>query len=109
MKYVVEKDKKEMIIITVNSYSQGHKVEYDFNNHEWVYSDTKESITTIRECVKCGCKPTKEGYDSCIGFLKGVKSACCGHGIEEPFAVLTNGDCVIFDTIEEMKKYFKTR
>lgn len=98
-----------MIVITAKSCSQGHKIEYNVDNDKWVYSDTKESIATIRECVKCGCKPTKEGYDSCIGFLKGVRSACCGHGKSKPFAVLNNGDCMIFNTVKEMKKYFKLK
>ena len=93
--------------MSVTSCSQGHDIEY--NDDKWVYSDTKESITTIRECVKCKCKPTKEGYDNCIGSLKGVKSACCGHGKTKPFAVLDNGDYLKFDNIEEMKKYFKMR
>lgn len=39
--------------------------------------------------------PTKEGYDACLGYIKGAKSACCGHGIEEPYfreIVLGNED-----------------
>ena len=96
-----------MIIITVKSCSQGHEVEYDFDNDKWVYSDTKESIEIIRECTHCGCRPTTEGYDNCIGFLKGVKSACCGHGIDKPFVVLKSGEYLTFDDRETMKKYLK--
>jgi hypothetical protein len=92
--------------LTVKSCSQGHEIEYDFNNHEWVYSDTKESIATIKKCVKCKCKPTKEGYDSCLGFLPNVSSACCGHGKNTPFAILKTGEYLEFDSIKEMKKYF---
>jgi hypothetical protein len=29
--------------------------------------------------------PTSEGYDACLGFIPGVESACCGHGVEEPY------------------------
>lgn len=35
---------------------------------------------------KCGyCKKsrTKDGHDGCIGELRGVKNACCGHGDHE--------------------------
>lgn len=32
--------------------------------------------------------PTKEGYDACIGYVEGVKSACCGHGIEKSYTIL---------------------
>lgn len=31
-------------------------------------------------CSYCGLNRTEEGYDGCIGFLQGVKNACCGHG-----------------------------
>lgn len=92
--------------MTVKSCSQGHEIEYNFDNDKWIYSDTKESIAIVRECVKCRCKPTEEGYDSCIGFLPNVSSACCGHGIDKPFAVLKTGKYLGFDNIEKMKDYF---
>ena len=31
--------------------------------------------------------PTKEGYDACLGFIEGAKSACCGHGVERAYVV----------------------
>ena len=31
-------------------------------------------------CPHCKRPPTKEGHDACLGTLKGVKYACCGHG-----------------------------
>lgn len=31
-------------------------------------------------CGYCGKKRTTEGHDGCIGTLKGVMNACCGHG-----------------------------
>ncbi len=31
-------------------------------------------------CGHCNLKRTKEGHDGCIGTLKGVMNACCGHG-----------------------------
>ena len=31
--------------------------------------------------------PTKEGYDACLGHIDGAKSACCGHGVEEPYVL----------------------
>lgn len=35
------------------------------------------------KCGNCGLKRTPEGYDGCIGHLKGgVMNACCGHGNE---------------------------
>lgn len=31
-------------------------------------------------CGHCNLKRTPEGHDGCIGELKGVMNACCGHG-----------------------------
>ena len=28
---------------------------------------------------------TEEGYDACIGEIKGVTHACCGHGVEKEY------------------------
>jgi hypothetical protein len=34
-------------------------------------------------CGHCGLKRTPEGHDGCIGTLKNVMNACCGHGENE--------------------------
>lgn len=34
-----------------------------------------------KPCGACGLGFTKEGHDGCIGELKDVINACCGHGI----------------------------
>lgn len=52
--------------------------------------DDKTSITNERLCVKCGQPPTSEGYDACLGYIEGVKSACCGHGISDKCIVYEN-------------------
>lgn len=31
-------------------------------------------------CGYCGLDRTEQGHDGCIGELKGVMNACCGHG-----------------------------
>ena len=31
-------------------------------------------------CLHCKKNRTKEGYDGCVGELKNVMNACCGHG-----------------------------
>jgi hypothetical protein len=67
------------------TYKRGHKIEFDIAKFIWVYSDNKESVEKERPCIRCGKMPTKEGHDACLGFLPEVKSACCGHGIEEGF------------------------
>lgn len=73
--------------MVARGFSRGHPIEYV--GSEWVWSDTKEPIEgNERPCIRCGCMPTPEGHDACIGTLDGVSSACCGHGVEEPYVML---------------------
>ena len=58
-----------------------------WNGREWVYADTGKLIDDERPCRRCGRKPTPEGYDACLGYVPGIASACCGHGVEEPYSV----------------------
>ena len=65
-----------------HSKLRGYDIEYI--NNEWVYSDTKKStISTFesRPCGHCGKYNTLEGHDACLGELKGIMNACCGHGV----------------------------
>lgn len=70
----------------IKSYSRGHEVYYD--GGRWRYSDTNEIYDDSRPCKRCGKYPTKEGYDACTGYIKGVTSACCGHGAEEAYVMM---------------------
>jgi hypothetical protein len=63
---------------------RGHPVTWD--GEHWRYEDGVVA-DGLRPCVKCGLPPTSEGYDSCIGFVPGAASVCCGHGIEAPYFV----------------------
>ena len=69
----------------VSSYSRGHLIIYE--GDKWLYADTKEIYDDSRPCKKCEEYPTKEGYDACIGYIKGAKFACCGHGAIEPYVL----------------------
>jgi len=69
--------------MTARAYSRGWPIEYAGG---WVYSDTKEPVGE-RPCKRCGCNPTPEGHDACLGTISYCKSACCGHGVEEPYAI----------------------
>ncbi len=62
------------------SYSRGHKLYYDKQSKCWRYADNHKAVKHIRRCKLCKRKPTKEGFDACMGRLQGVKYACCGHG-----------------------------
>jgi len=65
----------------ITSHDRGWKVIY--YNGKWVYSDGCKIPLGKRPCKLCGKPPTKEGYDACIGYVKGATSICCGHGIEK--------------------------
>jgi hypothetical protein len=41
-----------------------------------------------RPCVQCGRLAAPDGPDPCLGLLPGVRAACCGHGVEEPYVWL---------------------
>ena len=70
----------------VTANSRGHLIK--FINNEWVYADNGKPIDKeIRSCKRCGCMPTPEGYDACLGFVNDMSSACCGHGVEEPYFI----------------------
>jgi len=69
----------------ITSYSRGHKIFYD--GIKWRYADGS-LLDDSKPCVKCNEFPTKEGYDPCLGYIEGAISACCGHGVEEPFVVM---------------------
>lgn len=69
----------------ITSYLRGHEIYY--KNEKWYYSDNNTIADDSRPCKKCGKYPTKEGYDACIGYIKGATSACCGHGIQQGFII----------------------
>lgn len=70
--------------MTARVYSKGWPVVY--NGEEWIWEDSGIPIADEeRSCKRCGRIPTIEGHDACMGFIKGVTSACCGHGVKEPF------------------------
>jgi hypothetical protein len=75
--------------VTARSFERGHPTEFD-SKLGWVYSDTKVRVRGRRPCTRCGRRPTKEGHDACLGTIKGVKSACCGHGVEKPYVKKEN-------------------
>ena len=74
-------------MIWAHAQSRGWKIVW--NGSKWIYEDDGTSINKQRPCIRCGKKPTPEGYDACLGKLPGVHSACCGHGIDEKFILYT--------------------
>ena len=71
--------------MVTKSYSRGYEIYYD--GKTWGYSDNDQIADDSRPCKRCGRMSTKERYDACLGHIDGVKSACCGHGVEKPFVI----------------------
>lgn len=69
----------------ITGYSRGNPIFYI--NDIWVYEDGMPLENEERPCVKCGKMPTPEGYDACLGYIEGVSSSCCGHGVEKSYEV----------------------
>lgn len=67
----------------VTGTSRGHKI---IHTDMWRYEDGVP-IDIERPCTRCGRMPTSEGYDACIGHIDGATSACCGHGLKEPYVI----------------------
>ncbi len=76
-------NRKLNMIMVAKSSQRGHEIEYLVG--QWCYSDTGELADCDRPCKRCGKMPTVEGYDACTGYIVGVRSVCCGHGVHTPF------------------------
>lgn len=63
------------------SYLRGHVIL--FKDGQWVYEDTGEPISMDRPCKRCERAPINE-MDACMGYIEGMSSVCCGHGVSEP-------------------------
>ena len=81
--------KVRILIMTVTSQSRGHEIYYDKGH--WRWQDDSKPVNDKRCCKKCNKPPTDEGHDACLGHIEGVKSACCGHGVEEGYQI-KNGE-----------------
>ena len=91
--------------MVAKSHSRGWEIEW--NDSQWVYTDSKKPIDVNRPCKRCGRKPTTEGYDACLGHIPNATSACCGHGVIKPFVVFKDRIMTkdqILKEIEEIKK-----
>jgi hypothetical protein len=70
--------------MTARAHQRGHPIHFD--DDQWRYTDNDSPASSERPCASCGAMPTPDGFDACLGYVQGVSSACCGHGVEEPFS-----------------------
>lgn len=58
----------------------------------YVIDDVVVDRENPRPCPRCGKHPTKDGVDACIGrMIPGLRSTCCGHGVDDPIMVTDGG------------------
>lgn len=91
-----------------SSYLNGHAIIWHID--KWIYRDNLEpTIDNNRPCGHCGKERTEEGHDGCIGTLKGIRNACCGHGhIDEAYVQFQDGYCYRANkTLEIMSENIK--
>jgi len=87
--------------VSIHSFHFGHPITY--RNGRWYFEDdgspvdfgrieelprlTTVSVEALEHhvCCHCGQPPTAEGYDACLGHIRGAIAACCGHGIERGY------------------------
>ena len=75
----------------VTAHSRGWLIKYV--NNQWIYANNNVPVkNNERPCIKCGKMPTKEGYDTCLGYIPGATSACCGHGVEKGYVKYGEGE-----------------
>jgi hypothetical protein len=64
------------------SYSRGNKIIY--KNNKWYYDDGS-IFNNSKPCKRCNKMPLENGEDACLGHIKGIENACCGHGIDKGY------------------------
>lgn len=88
---------------------RGHKIISRNLTDDWFYEDDRTpTIDNERPCGHCGKENTPEDHDHCVANLKGVKNACCGHGIDEE-AYIQFWDDTTIRGIEATKLFNKLR
>lgn len=84
--------------MTAKSHLRGHEIQWDCLLDRWIYCDNKQpTVETWRErqCGHCNMENRKDGHDACLGELRGVMNACCGHGKNsEAYVQLEDGSVV---------------
>lgn len=79
------------INMVTTDFQRGHKIYYNEYKKEWRYVHDDSPAKIEKRCIRCLKYPLKDGEDYCLGHMEGVKSACCGHGVEKGFIILNDG------------------
>lgn len=110
IKMAVPKDDRDEII------EYGHLMYTDDDEKHYYYADNNKlarywannpnkTIINQRPCIRCGRMPTKEGYDPCLGYIKGVHDACCGHGVTDGYISYDTGERIALPKLRGLPRY----
>lgn len=96
---MTEKWPKGMVL---GGYARGNKI-VTFDGQAWVYANDGSPLDESRPCVQCGqCAPDRDLPDPCLGWLPGVRFACCGHGVPGQEYVRTDAG-VLYESVAEWR------
>lgn len=94
----------------IRSHNRGWPTVY--KKDEWVYEDDGTLASEERSCKKCRRSPTKEGYDACLGYIRGAISVCCGHGVYKEITLFNEEKSAIDERLRKkrtVKRFFGSR
>lgn len=74
--------------MTASGFKRGHRIVFD--GAIWRYEDGAPTDHE-RPCPQCGHTAERDGPDPCLGWIDGLRSACCGHGVHGPYQVPEEG------------------
>jgi len=69
----------------ITSHMRGNPIYY--TGIEWRYIEDDTFADDSKPCTRCGHMSTECGYDYCLGEVFGASNACCGHGVDFPYAI----------------------
>ena len=99
--------------MAITSKWRGHDIVFDKECNLWRYVDTgvPTQEDPHRKCGHCELESSGD-YDECIGFVIGVRNACCGHGeVKDAYVQFLDGETVHGEDasviLNVLKKYQK--
>lgn len=90
----------------IKSRVRGHEIEYNPEEARWYFTETGIPLGNPNQvpCKKCGKLPTPDGHDACLGALRDVSHACCGHGHpEDSYVIRRDGTDMSLEEYREIE------
>ena len=72
--------------MTARSRVNGNALVFGKDGWEYRLTGDPAMVEAPLPCPRCGTVPDADGHDGCLGHVQGAWSACCGHGVTDPYA-----------------------